>query len=130
MSISLVAKGGYARESRYEIIQHKYMGGGHPGCGGYIELLEIKNPPRGKCSIVIHEHFSHSDSCESFFAEWDTLEHAMIAYAKFAGRTDTFKRFAQMPGFLDNVICHEHTPWFYAEEYVVGDYVPPKGYLF
>lgn len=125
-----VTHGAYVDETIYEIIQHKYVAGGHPGCGGYMELLEIKNAPHGKCGIVIHEHSSGMDSEESRFAEWQSLPEALEAFEKWWGADSPFIRFARMPGFLRRVNCEQQTPWFYAKVEVPGDCVPLKGRLF
>lgn len=68
-----VGHGGYGQYSRFNIKQHKYAGGG-PGEGGgwgYIEVLEIQNPPNEKLGIVINERTSRDGGT---FTEWDTLE--------------------------------------------------------
>ena len=129
---NVIYHGAYGQPSGYKMIQHKYMGGGHPGCGGWIELLEVKDPPEGKCGIIIHEHLSRQNSCESFFTEWQTLEQALLAFEKYEGWGDRHKKFSKMPGFLRWVNCSEYTPWFYAkdQDVIIGDYVPPPGYLF
>lgn len=126
---TIVSKGVCSRPSTYEVLQHKYMGGGHPGCGGWIELIEIKNPPDDRCPFIIYEYWSHKNSHESFFWEWRTLGEAMAAY-EFAGWHNQREKFRKAPGFLRFVICQNHTPWFYAQEIIPWDYVPPEGWLF
>jgi hypothetical protein len=37
-------RGGYSAECPYAAVQLRYMGGGHPGCGGFCEALEIAAP--------------------------------------------------------------------------------------
>ena len=130
MPSSVVSHGAYGSESLYEIIQHKYVAGGFPGCGGYMELLEIKNPPHGKCGIIIHEHTSGEDSCWSGFAEWQSLQEACDAFERWWGADNPFIQFSKMPGFLRKVNCEQQKPWFYADKEIMGDCVAPKGQLF
>lgn len=132
MTGTIVSRGGYSEICMYEIIQHKYMGGGHPGAGGWIEFIEIKNPPDNKCPFVIYEYLSHADFHESFFWEWQTLDEGLDAYNKFAGWHTRNQRFEVSPGFLRFVNCQSATPWFYAKEddRVVGDLVTPHDRLF
>jgi hypothetical protein len=123
---------GYTRESQYEIFEHKYVGGDDPPCGGFMDLLEIKNPPNGRCGVIIQQYSQHCDSREIRFTEWQSLEEALAAFEQWWGWSDPFSRFAKMPGFLRRVDCGQQTPWFHAkpEEYAPGDYVAPPGYLF
>lgn len=119
---SRVGHGGYSRMTRFDIVQHKYAGGGAPGCGGYFEVLEIKNPPDGRCGFVLFE--SSSDIGDRFF-EWETLEAALSAFGKFF--TEDFEG---LPGFIRKVECGaDLVPWFYAigEQELVADYAFPEG---
>ena len=123
-----IAHGGYGQYTRYEIIQHDYAGGG-PGDGGgwgYIEVLEIKNPPDRRCGIVINECTSHKGSV---FTEWEILENARAAFAKCWGRHRTEEEFPKLTGFKRRVACGALTPWFYAigDEELIGDYAFPEG---
>ena len=57
-----VGHGGCGRYSRYNIVQHEYAG----GMGGYIEVLEIKDPPNGHHGVIVNCHNSfdfNSFSC-------------------------------------------------------------------
>ncbi len=123
----IVPKGGYGIESIYNIVQHKYAGGGHSGCGGYIEVLEIKDSPDKKCGIIVHEYLTHIGHT---FTEWQTLKDALFAYDKCWGNEDNHNVFPTLTGFIRRVVCRDLTPWFYAQNYIAGDYVPPVGYLF
>lgn len=113
-----VPHGSYGQYTRYDVIQHNYAGGG----GGYVEVLEIKNPPDGRCGIVINEY----QNGESVFTEWDTLENAKDAFRK-SWRHNDYSDFA---GFKRRVDCNALTPWFYAigDEELVGDYAFPDGF--
>jgi len=119
-----VSQGSYGMYTRYDIIQHKYAGGGHPGGGGYIEVLEIKGPPDGRWGIVIHENTS---SRGSVFTEWETLDKAKDVFEKHWGIQDTTDEFLKLPGFKRRVVCGALLPWFYAigSELLIGDYTFP-----
>lgn len=120
-----VAHGGYGQHTRYDVVQHDYAGGGYPGYGGFIEVLEIKNPPDGRWGIVINERTSKG----GVFTEWETLEHARAAFARFWGSDRTEEKFPKLPGFKRRVVCGALTPWFYAigDEQLIGDYTFPEG---
>lgn len=123
-----VAHGGYGQHTRYEVVQHDYAGGG-PGEGGgwgYIEVLEIKNPPDGRWGIVINERTSHKGGA---FTEWETIENALAAFIKFWDSPRTEEEFPKLSGFKRRVACGELTPWFYAigDEQLIGDYAFPEG---
>lgn len=123
-----VAHGGYGKYSRYDIVQHKYAGGGpdEGGSWGYIEVLEIKNPPEGRCGIVIHECRS---AVGAQFAEWETLTDARAAFEKCWSNNSPFQKFRKLPGFKRAVACGALTPWFYTigDEQLIGDYAFPGG---
>ena len=65
--------GSYSWEMIYDIEQHKYVGGE----GGYCEMLEIKNPPEGKCGFVIN---MYGQGGGYRVWEYPTLEDAMTAW--------------------------------------------------
>jgi hypothetical protein len=116
-----IPHGGKGRYSRYKIVQHNYAGGGSGGVCGYIEVLEIENPPDGRRGIVIHTWKSNRGST---FFEWGTLSYAFEAFKKL-----TFSDFSKMPGFVRQVECGDLTPWFYAvgDQLLIGDYAFPEG---
>lgn len=113
-----ITHGGYGRYSRFEITQHQYGGGGP----GYIEVLEINNPPDGRCGIVIHHYTNHDGS--DFF-EFDSVENANQAWEVCWASNDRFKKIQKQKGFLRAVCCGGWTPWFYAvgNQLVEGDVV-------
>jgi hypothetical protein len=124
-----IEHGGYGKYTRYDIVQHNYAGGG-PGEGGgwgYIEVLEIKNPPDGRWGIVVNES-SSNDRC-SAFSEWETLKDARAAFKKHWGSSNTAEEFPKLQGFKRRVACGRLTPWFYAigDEQLIGDYAFPEG---
>ena len=114
-----VGHGAYCKYSRYEITQHDYAG----GMMGYIELLEIKNPPDNRCGIVINEYTSDNNS---MFTEWETLEDARTTFNKYWGSRNI--NLLKLTGFKRQVVYEALTPWFYAigNEELFGDYAFPK----
>ncbi|KKT22329.1 MAG: hypothetical protein UW06_C0013G0005 [Parcubacteria group bacterium GW2011_GWE1_43_8] len=123
-----VGHGAYGMYSRYKIKQHKYAGGGPNDGGnwGFIEVLEIKNPPDGRCGIVIHE----CNSCTgAVFTEWATLTDANKAFKKNWLEEKTNVVFPLSPGFKRRVVCGLMTPWFYAvgDQELFGDFTFPEG---
>lgn len=118
----VIAQGGFGSCTRYEVVQYDYAGGG----SGYIEVLEIKNPPDGRWGIVINEHTRHRPSA---FTEWETLENARSAWEANWGSGNTENVFPTLTGFKRRIVCGELTPWFYAigDEQLVGDYAFPDG---
>lgn len=116
-----VDHGSFGRYSRYEIIQHKYAG----GHGGYIELLEIKNPPDNRHNIVIH---FYTDSDNSSFSEWETIKDATYAFQRYFA-WDQKEEIDKFPGFKRWIKCGALTPWFYAigDEELIGDYAVASG---
>lgn len=116
-----VSHGSFGRYSHYEMIQHKYAG----GHGGYIELLEIKNPPDNRHNIVIHFYI---DSGNSSFSEWETIENAKYAFQRYFA-FDQKEEIDKLPGFKRWIKCGALTPWFYAigDEELIGDYAVASG---
>ena len=123
-----VSHGGYGQYTRYDIVQHDYVGGGPGDSGGwgYIEVLEIKNPPDGRWGIVINENSSWRGSV---FTEWKNVKSARNAFTKGWGSLDRISKFPKLAGFKRQVVCNALTPWFYAigDEELVGDYTFPEG---
>jgi len=117
-----VVHGCYGRYTRFDIVQHKYAGGGNGSGGGYIEVLEIKNPPDGRCGIVIYEYSTHDNSV---FYEFSNLPDAVLAFEKNRGGSG----FSKCEGFLRRVVCNRfYTPWFYAvgSQLLLDDFVFPN----
>ncbi len=114
-----VGHGGFGRYTRFDIEQHKYAGGPF----GYIEALEIKNPPEGRCGYVIHEY----NNCGgSEFCEFSTLGNAISAWEKnWSAGFGKSKRITEEEGFIRRVACYGLSPWFYAfgEQIIIGDFV-------
>jgi hypothetical protein len=122
----MLEHGMYGRYTRYEIIQHKYAGWNHEsGAGGYIEVLEVKNPTDGRGSIVIYDY---RDDLGAVFTEWETLESAIEGERRFWGQSDRTQESWEKLGCKRFVRCGELDPWFYAvgNQELVGDYVFPE----
>lgn len=114
-----VEHGGFGRYTRFDVEQHRYAG----GMFGYIEALEIKNPPDGRCGYVIHEYGSGNGS---EFYEFSTLENAVSAWEKnWSIGYEKPKRLAEEEGFIRRVVCYGLSPWFYAfgRQLLIGDFV-------
>jgi hypothetical protein len=127
-----VTHGGYGAYSRYEITQHKYAGGNNEGGGGFIEVLEIENPPEGRCGAVLHENCVNSYqpfALTHYFCEWKTVKDAKNAYNKNWSLKDGPNKFKGLKGFIRRVDCGLLRPWFYAigNEELIGDYAFPEG---
>ena len=107
-----VLHGAYNSYMLFEIVQHEYAGGGpEEGGWGYVEVLEIKNPPNGRWGIVIHNRTSDKGSV---FTEWETVKDARAAFAKtIYDNTDTYPK---LPGFKRRVVCGIKLPWFYTDQ--------------
>lgn len=121
-----VAHGGYGAYTRYDIQQHHYAAGdGEDGSYAYIELLEIKDAPDGRCGFVIHEN-SNVAPCR--FTEWTSLEAAKAAWEKYYSSRKKEEVFSKLPGFIRMVACEGVRPWFYAigNEELIGDYTLPN----
>lgn len=123
-----VPHGGYARCSRFDIEQHAYAGGGHPGCGGYTELLEVKDALEGKCKIVIYWHYADYNSSVAGFTEWYSLDNAKKAFENHFPLSGSRDEIEKKKGFLRIVDCNHLTPWFFAvgDQHIIGDYVFPE----
>jgi hypothetical protein len=117
-----LSHGSFGRYTRYDITQHQYAG----SRGGYIEILEIKNPPDGRWPFVIYEYRPER---ESHFSEWENLAMAEKAWNKYI-QSPYNTKLAEMEGCRRFIQCDLLTPWFYAvgEQSLVGDYAFPEGF--
>lgn len=119
-----ISHGGFGKDTRYDIVQRKYAGSRM----GYMEVLEIKDAPDGRCGFVIYRYDGHD---RSFFVEWGTVAQAEEAFeqGRAMSETECDALFPKLPGFKRRVECGALTPWFYAigDERLVGDYTFPDG---
>ncbi|HVX90710.1 MAG TPA: hypothetical protein VHC20_03675 [Candidatus Paceibacterota bacterium] len=120
-----LSHGAYQQYSRYDIKQDKYAGSDGESGSCYAELLEIKNPPDGRCGVVIYWYGTNGDGG---FSEWGSLADARSAWAK-SGVRSSGKAAKECKGFIRFVECGVLRPWFYAigDEHLVGDYTCPRG---
>lgn len=118
-----VPHGSYGRYTRYDITQLKYAGGG----GGYIEAIEIKNPPDNRRGAIVHEYGGRQGS---IFYEFETAERAVAAWEVSWGSNSPDKKLPTCAGFLRRVVCGSLSPWFYAvgEQLLQGDFVFPESF--
>lgn len=122
-----VPHGAYGRYTRYDVTQHKYAGyDGEDGGGGYIEVLEIKNPPNDRNGFVILDYCSREGTV---FSEWGSLADALTAYEQFWKKADRRHIAWRELGCQRFVPCGALVPWFYAvgDQELIGDYAFPEG---
>ena len=124
-----VAHGSYGKYTRYSVKQHRYSGGGpgENGTWGYTEVLEIANPPDGRCGVVVYECNSWKGSA---FTEWESVDMANNAFdLSLKLGADEEESSSKQAGFKRRVVCGALTPWFYAigDEQLIGDYAFPEG---
>ena len=115
---TVVPHGAYEQPSRYQITQHNYAA----NMVAYIELLEIVDPPDGRCGTVIHKYYAD----DSWFIEWEDLAQAQAAFKRCWGAGHLMvKRLLEQPGFKRMILCKAHTPWFYAtgDQELEGDFI-------
>jgi hypothetical protein len=118
----IISHGGCGCATRFDVVQHRYAGGGP----GFIEVLEIKDPPDNREMFVVYDY-----NCQkgSSFTEWSTLEYALSAWDHILQIRMMNTELKDLPGFIRFVKCDALTPWFYAggTALIVGDYVFPDG---
>jgi len=116
--LTRVNHGGFCRYSRYRIHQHECAGSPE----GYIEALEITDPPDGRPAHVVHEYEAAQGSV---FYEFPTSKSAAEAWSAWAGCLPA--RRATHPEMIRRVDCGACNPWFYAigDQVVSGDLVIP-----
>ncbi len=121
-----VSHGSRGMYSRFQIKQHDYAGGNNEdGGGGYIEVLEILNPPDGRWGIVIHEYLTWKGHT---FSEWQTVETVKAFFKTAWGSRNGLEEAKVQNGFRRFVHCGFLTPWFYAigEQELISDYAFPE----
>jgi|GEM_PF-1439711 hypothetical protein len=130
--VKCVGHGSDGQCTRFRIVQHKYAGGGHSGAGGWIEVLEIKDPPGGRHGIVVYEYQESDGRANSRFSCFATLEQAVAAWENCWSGGSNWKnsgeRIAGQPGFIKAVDCLGLDPWFYAiaNQALCGDMAVPN----
>ncbi len=111
--------GGYVMETRFIMTQHMYAGSDHAPFVGFVELLEIANPPPGQHPLVIFEHWNG----QARFYEFTDLSAAEQCFGRIFVRLGS--SLSKADGLIRIVDCGAHRPWFYAgdEDAVDGDFV-------
>ena len=97
-------------KSKYKLVRHKHLG----DKSGFIEMLEVRNPPAGKGRFFIHEY--HARSQTSAFSEWTTLKNALNAFEQTGGFVLFYARklYLQLRGHGNMTDCKpQEDPWFY-----------------
>lgn len=128
-----MSHGGYGRYTRFKITQHKYAGGG----SGYIEMLEIHDPPDGRWPYVCLEHNGHYRPGDWFW-EFKSLESMLAVWDQWWQRSrcepDPMDKYVldkelvrPMKAVKRTVECGFLSPWFYAmgDQIICGDFVIP-----
>lgn len=120
--ISEVGHGGYGFFSRYDIKQHRYVGGGFPGCGGYIEVLHVQNPPEKRHGVIIHVN---KNGISTFYEIEDLLKAFDLFNENMGKLFDGIV--PENSGVIRKVVCGWFQPWFCAigNQSLCGDYVFP-----
>ena len=71
--------GAYSEDVTYDIEQIHYMAGGHPGCGGFCEALQIEI-----CDVsikfILHEYRSDCNGNRSRWCEYASREELIEAW--------------------------------------------------
>ena len=105
-----VRHGSESWPTKYDIIQHKYMAGED----GFVEVLEIKDPPKGCGSFILHHYNRNCQS--SSFSEWKSLRNVLDVFEATSGLTLSFarKHYITFAGFDCMTDCKQgEDPWFY-----------------
>ncbi|HPN14844.1 MAG TPA: hypothetical protein PLF71_01875 [bacterium] len=114
--------GGYAMETRFIMTQHMYAGSDHAPFVGFVELLEIANPPPGKHPLVIFERWNG----QARFYEFQDLMSAEQCFGRIFIRLGN--SLSAKDGLIRAIDCGERRPWFYAGEGELpeGDFMSEK----
>lgn len=105
-----IGHGSESLPTKYNIRQCNYAA----GQTGYIEVLSIRNPPKGCGRFIIHSYHRQSDS--STFSEWSKLKFARAAFKRTSGPTIHFarKEYVILAGYVQITDCPSgKEPWFY-----------------
>lgn len=93
-------------KTSFKVIQHVYWGGEE----GFLEVVEIKDPPIGRSGVAIVQY--HSRINQYVVVEWKDLHHA-----KWVGDNypSTFHHeFKKLPGYVKvEYLNPGKKPWFY-----------------
>ena len=98
-----VAHGPHWWPTPYKGVQHKYAGGDE----GFIELLEIFDPPKDKSGFVILWH----DMGKSKVISWKSLEDAQKGWTHIMAARMAFC--SALPGFVSMEDSEDGYTWFF-----------------
>lgn len=116
---SKLTHGCYGWSTYFNIIQHKYVGGE----GGFCEMLEIEDPPDGRCGFVINQY---GRGAGYKVWEYPTLEDVMVVWPSTFPPIQDVDLMSQGNCIRDlDWSGASMAPWFYArveEEVPEGDF--------
>ena len=100
--------GSGSEKTALKVIQHVYWGGEE----GFLEVVEIKDPPVGNSGIAIVQYHSRYD--QYVVVEWRDLRLAKWVGNEYAS---TFRHeFFKLPGYVKaDQLDPGKTPWFYLQ---------------
>ena len=108
---STIELGSWAVESSFDITQHRYAGKGGDSMPGYMTVLEINDPPRGRPSIVSCRFETERGGVEWYeVAVWQTLAAALEAF------DESLQTLSREPEKLRGFVSKEELqedPWFF-----------------
>jgi hypothetical protein len=97
--------------TKFLIRQHEYIGCDDEDSQGFVEVLEILDPPSGLPSVVIHRYFCSEGSTT---LDFKSVELAMQQYKAIFGGTASTLRAQDFPGCI---YIHrgesDSDPWYY-----------------
>lgn len=77
----MLGAGGYSFALARRAIEHKYMGGGHAGCGGCVWALEFVDEPR-EAQFLFYEFRTDCDGDRHRCLVVDSLEHLLSGWER------------------------------------------------
>lgn len=105
--------GAYARDSKYEVVQHRYAASGFVA---YVECLEVVNPPDGKPRYIIHWYYIQNATFPGDHSWYfSSLRAAQEAWEKFWSQSEIEprERFKRQAGFINYEYNGSDSPWYY-----------------
>ena len=89
-----LSRGAYSESAAYDIEQIHYMGGGHPGCGGFCEALQIELC-KGTVKFILHNYHSDCYGNRSRWCEFASREELTEAWKRAWTMCQTGERFGE-----------------------------------
>jgi hypothetical protein len=106
----------YVEKTRFKVVRHEYTPIEYPNTNqGYVEVIEIRNPPKNKRGIILHCYRGDEGST---YCEYRTVRDAALGFAIVAGDAsggrELNERLRKTGGFIRRVKCNPIAiPWFY-----------------